>query len=175
MSCCRGGWGPAGGLGQPAGLSCLPEPVSAGSARGGSAPLPARLLVGTPSLSLGLRPRTLPPRLRAASSCRARGRIAQRAWRLGCDQRGWVILTGSFWMEGFSCCCAEGSEGPWVWPSRGLPQTPAFLPGPGPGPKGRRTPSTFGLAAFAGKGSRILTPFSRPRLSFFFLLPLACL
>lgn len=174
MSCCRGGWGPAGGLGQPAGLSCLPEPVSAGSARGGSAPLPARLLVGTPSLSLGLRPRTLPPRLRAASSCRARGRIAQRAWRLGCDQRGWVILTGSFWMEGFSCCCAEGSEGPWVWPSRGLPQTPAFLQGPGQAQRagGRRALSAW--PPLRGR-ARVLTPFSRPRLSFFFLLPLACL
>lgn len=34
------------GLSQPAGLLCLPEPISAGSARGGSAAASARLLAG---------------------------------------------------------------------------------------------------------------------------------
>lgn len=48
MSCPWGGRGLAEGPGQPAGLSCLPEPVSAGIARGGSAAASGRAAGGYP-------------------------------------------------------------------------------------------------------------------------------
>ena len=52
------------------------------------------------------------------------------------------MLTESLWMESHSLY-DEKSEGPGVWPNRGLPQTLASLSGPGPGPglRGRWAPS----------------------------------
>lgn len=152
----------AGGLGQPAGLSCLPKPVSAGSAPGGSAAA-SGLAAGSFSLAA-----SWPPP--AAAAAFAKGSIllpGPESTRpagsgtgvrpVGVGHAHRVLLDGE--VGAASSFCAEGSEGPGVWSFGGTPPNTCFSAGP----RDRQAPSTFRLAAFAGK-ARILIPFFRPRV-----------
>lgn len=141
------------GLGQAAGLSCLPEPVSAGSSWGGSAAASA-LAAGwylqpetCPPSPPPPQPALLPARLRAASSNRPsvdtplfpKAGSGTKVRLVGVGHPRRVLLDRRFQL------LSSGVAGAGGLAQRKSPQNPISLPGTW------QAPNTFRLAAFAGR------------------------